>query len=113
MKSYRLRISRRARLDIEDLTDFLLTVMSIEGARRYLDMMIAEVQSLSVYADLYRPSTMADIRQYHPKARRMVSHNRRWCTLFSASLSERPLAVPSYSTWKWTPSSSTASFRQR
>ena len=76
MKSYRLRISRRARLDIEDLTDFLLTVMSIEGARRYLDMMIAEVQSLSVYADLYRPSTMADIRQYHPKARRMVSH---WC----------------------------------
>ena len=76
MKSYRLRISRRARLDIEDLTDFLLTVMSIEGARRYPDMMIAEVQSLSVYADLYRPSTMADIRQYHPKARRMVSH---WC----------------------------------
>lgn len=82
MKSYRLRISRRARLDIEDLTDFLLTVMSIEGARRYLDMMIAEVQSLSVYADLYRPSTMADIRQYHPKARRMVSHNRRWCFIF-------------------------------
>ena len=39
-------------------------------------MMIAEVQSLSVYADLYRPSTMADIRQYHPKARHMVSH---WC----------------------------------
>ena len=75
MKSYRLRISRRARLDIEDLTDFLLTVMSIEGARRYLDMMIAEVQSLSVYADLYRPSTMADIRQYHPKARRMMNAN--------------------------------------
>ncbi len=82
MKSYRLRISRRARLDIEDLTDFLLTVMSVEGARRYLDMMIAEVQSLSVYADLYRPSTMADIRLYHPKARRMVSHNRRWCFIF-------------------------------
>lgn len=82
MKSYKLRISRRARLDIEDLTDFLLTVMSIEGARRYLDMMIDEVQSLAVYADLYGPSTMADIRQYHPKARRMVSHNRRWCFVF-------------------------------
>ncbi len=52
MKSYRLRISRRARLDIEDLTDFLLTVMSIEGARRYLDTMIAEVMSLALFADL-------------------------------------------------------------
>ena len=82
MKSYRLRISRRARLDIEALTDFLLTVMSIEGARKYLDNMIAEVQSLTLFADLYWPSTMADIRQYHPKARRMVSHNRRWVYIF-------------------------------
>ncbi|MBR1835416.1 MAG: hypothetical protein IJ785_07935 [Bacteroidales bacterium] len=41
-----------------------------------------EVMSLLVYADLYRPDTMADIGQYHPKARRMVSHNRRRCFIF-------------------------------
>lgn len=82
MKTYRVRISRKAWRDVEELSDFLLTVISIEGARKYLDTMIAEVQSLALFADLYRPSTMADIRQYHPKARRMVSHNRRWVYIF-------------------------------
>lgn len=75
MKTYRVRISRKSWRDVEELSDYLLTVISIEGARKYLDTMIAEVQSLALFADLYRPSTMADIRQYHPKARRMVSHN--------------------------------------
>ena len=82
MKTYRVRISRKAWRDVEELSDFLLTVISIEGARKYLDTMIAEVQSLALFADLYRPSPMADIRQYHPKARRMVSHNRRWVYIF-------------------------------
>lgn len=82
MKTYRVRISRKAWRDIEELSDYLLMVISIEGARKYLDTMIAEVQSLALFADLYRPSTMADIRQYHPKARRMVSHNRRWVYIF-------------------------------
>jgi len=82
MTVYKVRISRSAMRDMDDLEDFLKSVMSQTGANRYIDNMIAEVQSLSVYADLYRPSTMATIRQYHPKARRMVSHNRRWCFIF-------------------------------
>lgn len=82
MRSYTVKISRRAQRDVEDLSEFLLTVISVEGARRYLDTMIAEVMSLAVFADLYRPSPMADIRQYHPKARRMVSHNKRWVYIF-------------------------------
>lgn len=82
MKVYRVRISRKAWLDVEELSDYLLTVISKEGARKYLDTMIAEVQSLALFADLYRMSPMADIRQYHPKARRMVSHNRRWVYIF-------------------------------
>lgn len=76
MTVYKVRISRSAMRDMDDLEDFLKSVMSQSGANKYIDNMIAEVQSLSVYANLYRPSTMADIRQYHPKARRMVSH---WC----------------------------------
>ena len=44
--------------------------------------MIAEVMLLALFADLYRTSPMADIRQYHPKARRMVSHNKRWVYIF-------------------------------
>ena len=82
MTVYKVRISRYAMRDMDDLEDYLKSVMSQIGANKYIDNMIAEVQSLAVYADLYRPSTMADIRQYHPKARRMVSHNRRWCFIF-------------------------------
>ena len=82
MKNYRVRVSRKAWTDIEDLADFLLTVKDFESARRYLDTMMAEVQSLALFADLYRISTMTDILKYHLKARRMASHNRRWVYIF-------------------------------
>ena len=82
MKVYKVKISHKTWRDIEELSDFLLTVMSTEGARKYLDNMIAEVQSLSLLAGLYRVSPMVDIRQYHPRARRMVSHNKRWVYIF-------------------------------
>ena len=59
MTVYKVRISRSAMRDMDDLEDFLKSVMSQSGANKYIDNMIAEVQSLSVYADLYRPSTMA------------------------------------------------------
>ena len=73
---YKVKLRESALRDLAELRDYLKTVMSREGAHRYVSNMRDEVMSLSVYADLYRPSTMADIRQYHPKARRMVSH---WC----------------------------------
>lgn len=56
--------------------------MSLTGGDRYLDAMISEVYTLSVFADLYQVSRYADIRRYHPKARRMVSHNKKWVYVF-------------------------------
>ena len=80
--AYRVDIKEAALRDLADLMDFLRTVKSRESAHRYIDVMTSEVQSLSIFADLYRPSAMADIRRIHPKARRMVSHNRRWVYVF-------------------------------
>lgn len=82
MTTYKVRIDEGVDLDLQELYAFLTTVMSVEGASRYIDSMLAEVMSLSVFADFYRPSTMADIRRYHPKACRMVSHNKRWVYIF-------------------------------
>ncbi|MBQ8703220.1 MAG: type II toxin-antitoxin system RelE/ParE family toxin [Bacteroidales bacterium] len=82
MTVYKVEMRASALRDLAELRDWLRTVMSREGAHRYVTNMRNEVMSLSVYADLYRPSLMADIRQYHPKARRMVSHNRRWVFIF-------------------------------
>lgn len=41
-----------------------------------------KVLPLSILADIYPPSHYADIRHYHPHARRMVSHNKRWVYIF-------------------------------
>ena len=84
MTVYKVRISRYAMRDMDDLEDYLKSVMSQIGANKYIDNMIAEVQSLVVYADLYRPSTMADIRQYHPGI---------FCK-FGSFEESRPVAVP-------------------
>ena len=82
MKVYKVEIDASAREDIEDLSDFLVTKMSLEGARRYLDTMIQEVLSLSVYADFYTTSRSKTIKMIHSQARRMVSHNKKWDYVF-------------------------------
>lgn len=82
MKEYKVEIDSSAREDIEELAEFLSTKLSLEGARRYLDSMIQEVLSLSVYADVYFKSRSKTIKIIHPQARRMVSHNKRWNYIF-------------------------------
>ena len=82
MKIYRVEIALSARLDIAELFEFLISVKSQSGANRYIDAMVAELQSLSVFADLYQTSRMADIKRFHPHARSMASHNKRWTYIF-------------------------------
>ena len=82
MKTYKVEIEASALADIDEFTDWIRDNMSHEGGDRYLDAMISEVYSLSIFADLYQVSRYADIRRYHPKARRMVSHNKKWVYIF-------------------------------
>ena len=82
MKTYNVKIKAAADADLMNLALFLRKVMSIEGAWKYHQNMLNEVNSLSILADLYQPSHYADIRRYHPRARRMVSHNKRWDYIF-------------------------------
>jgi plasmid stabilization system protein ParE len=82
MKTYNVKINAAANADLMSLALFLRKVMSIEGAWKYHQIMLNEVHSLSILADLYPPSHYADIRRYHPHARRMVSHNKRWVYIF-------------------------------
>ena len=82
MKTYNVKINAAANADLMSLAFFLRKVMSIEGAWKYHQNMLNEVNSLSILADLYQPSHYADIWRYHPRARRMVSHNKRWVYIF-------------------------------
>ena len=82
MTTYKIRIDDSAESDLRHLFDFLINVMSRDGANRYIDMITNEVLSLSILDNVYSPSQYADIRRYHPQARRMVSHNKRWVYIF-------------------------------
>ena len=82
MKTYNVIIKAAADTDLMNLALFLRKVMSVEGAWKYHQNMLNEVLSLSILADLYPPSRYADICRYHPQARRMVSHNKRWVYVF-------------------------------
>ncbi len=75
-------IKKSALSDLDKLLDFLKTVMTREGANRYIDVLISEVQSLSIFASLYQPSHSEMLQNIHPKARRMLSHNRKWNYVF-------------------------------
>ena len=82
MRIYEVRISLSARADMERLRIFLDEMLSEEGAVRYANNMRAEIKMLAIYADCYGCSTSKTLRLIHPKARRMVSHNRRWIYVY-------------------------------
>lgn len=82
MRIYEVRISISARADMDRLRVFLDEMLSEEGAVRYANNMRAEIKMLAIYAECYGCSTSKTLRMIHPKARRMVSHNRRWIYVY-------------------------------
>lgn len=90
MEFYEVRISRKAYADMAHLRLFLKEILSEEGAIRYANTMRSEIKMLSVYAGLYSPTSSQTLRQIHPKARRMLSHNRKWIYVYHI---EKPYVI--------------------
>jgi plasmid stabilization system protein ParE len=82
MQLYKVRSSLAVRADMVELRKFLKAMMTEEGAVRYANNMRDEIKMLALYADLYGRSTSMTLRQIHSKARRMVSHNRKWVYVY-------------------------------
>lgn len=82
MKVFEVRISQKALNDMGALRIFLNNMMSEESAIRYANAMRAEINDLSVYANFTARTSSKTLRQIHPDARRMVSHNRRWIYIY-------------------------------
>lgn len=78
----KVEIDSSADEDINELFCFLVDVMSYESARRYVLAMIDEVNTLAVFADCFVESRSLTIKRIHPRARRMVSHNKKWIYVF-------------------------------
>ena len=56
MRTYRVEVDASAWADIDELTDWIRDNMSRAGGDRYIDAMICEIYTLSVFADLYQES---------------------------------------------------------
>ena len=82
MTVYKVEIDESVREDVEGLKQFLRSVMSREGAHRYIEAIYGEMMSLSVFADCFGESRSMTIRAVHPHARRMVSRNRKFVYVF-------------------------------
>jgi len=82
MKTYKVIFSPSAEKDIDNIADFLITKLSKDSSYNYVDMMVNEVESLSIYADCFTSSRYEVVRAVHPDARRMLSHNHKWNYIF-------------------------------
>ena len=82
MKTYEVRLSNAAYADMDELRKFLYAMLSEESAIQYANNMRAEIKMLAMYADCYGYSTSKSLRMIHPKARRMISHNRKWIYIY-------------------------------
>ena len=75
MTVYKVEIDKSVLEDVDEIKRFLRSVMSREGAHKYIDALYGEMMSLSVFADCFAESRSQTIRLVHPHARRMVSRN--------------------------------------
>lgn len=82
MTVYKVEIDQSVHEDVEELKRFLRSVMSREGAHRYIEALYGEIMSLSVFADCFGDCRSQTIRAIHPHARRMVSRNRKYVYVF-------------------------------
>ena len=82
MTVYKVKLAASVEEDVEDLKKFLRSVLSREGAHRYIDAIISEMMSLSVFADCFGVSRSLTIRAIHSQARRMVSRNRKFVYVY-------------------------------
>ena len=82
MRLYEVRIGNSARSDMEKLRAFLDGMLSLEGAVRYANIMRAEIKMLSILAECHRRTSSKSLKQIHPEARKMISHNRKWMYVY-------------------------------
>ena len=82
MKLYEVRIGNSARVDMDNLRVFLDGMLSLDGAVRYANIMQAEIKMLAVFADCHRRTASKSLKEIHPEARKMLSHNRKWLYVY-------------------------------
>lgn len=68
--------------DIAKIGKYIRTKNTKEAANKYIDILEAEINSLVLWADFIPYSSYWAHRKYHPKAKRLLTSNRKWNVVF-------------------------------
>ena len=82
MKIREVIILPQVRNDLSEIIEFITYNTSEENALRYADELIDEINELSYLADAMAMIPSKTLSQYHPRAQRLLSKNRKWCIIF-------------------------------
>ena len=76
MKYYNVSVSKTILAEIEDISDFIISISTPEHAVRYKNQLISEIATLSYMADIINYSQWKTAKKYHPKAKRYITKNK-------------------------------------
>ena len=82
MNYYKVAISKNVFTEIEEITDFIIKISTPEHAIKYKNQLISEIAALSYMADVINYSQWKVAKRCHPKAKRMITKNKKWNVVF-------------------------------
>lgn len=82
MNHYKVDISQEVFAEIEDIADFIIKISTPEHAIRYKNQLIGEIATLSYMADVINFSQWKVAKRCHPKAKRLITKNKKWNIIF-------------------------------
>lgn len=82
MKYYRVSVSKTVLAEIEEISDFIISISTPEHAIRYKNQLISEIGTLSYLGGIINYSQWKIAKKCHPKAKRYIIKNRKWNVIF-------------------------------
>lgn len=82
MKQYGVSVSKTILSEIQTIADFIISISTPEHAIRYKNQLMSEIATLSYMADIINYSRWKTAKRFHPKAKRLITKNRKWNIIF-------------------------------
>ena len=82
MKYYKVSVSKTVLAEIEEISDFIISISTPEHAIRYKNQLISEIATLSFWGGIINNSQWKTAKKCHPKAKRYITKNRKWNVIF-------------------------------
>lgn len=82
MKEKTVVLSEDVTLDIEEISNYIVSISRPEHAEKYVQQLLDDIASLSYMASLRPESQWMIPKRFHPHAKVLLSHNKKWSIIF-------------------------------